>query len=370
MEKQSGGMENLVAYDELKSAYTGKNVFVTGDTGFKGSWLVSFLQHMGAVVNGYSLAPNTIPNHFNLSQNKYTNTIANISDKEKLAKAIAACKPEIIFHLAAQPLVIESYHDPVNTYQTNVMGTLNLLEAARACDTVKAIVCVTTDKVYENKEKHYAYRETDELGGYDMYSSSKACCEILIRSYRNSFLHINDYKKKHHILIASARAGNVIGGGDWSENRLIPDVVKATADKQKVVIRNPNAVRPWQHVLDCVYGYLLLGYKLLKEDSTIATAWNFAPDTVESKTVKEVIGIAGSIWSDISIELKVPVEGVHEATLLQLDNGNAKNILGWRPQWETVIAITKTIEWYKSFYGTNTLLTRSQLAEYIDSLNK
>jgi CDP-glucose 4,6-dehydratase len=363
-------MENLVAYGELKLAYTGKNVFVTGDTGFKGSWLVSFLQHMGAIVNGYSLAPNTIPNHFGLSQNKYTNTIANILDKEKLIKAVAACKPEIIFHLAAQPLVIESYHDPVNTYQTNVIGTLNLLEAARTCSTVKAIVCVTTDKVYENKEKNYAYRETDELGGYDMYSSSKACCEILIRSYRNSFLNIADYKKKHHILIASARAGNVIGGGDWSENRLIPDIVKATANKQKVVIRNPNAVRPWQHVLDCVYGYLLLGYKLLKEDITAATAWNFAPDTTESKTVKEVTGIASSVWNDIALELQAPADGVHEAILLQLDNTNAKHILGWTPQWETVTAITKTIEWYKSFYATNTLLTKLQLDEYIDSLNK
>jgi CDP-glucose 4,6-dehydratase len=363
-------MENLVGYDQLKLAYTKKNVFVTGDTGFKGSWLVSFLQYMGATVTGYSLAPNTIPNHFNLSQNKYKNIIANILENEKLVKAIAESKPEIIFHLAAQPLVIESYNDPVNTYQTNVIGTLNLLEAARACDTVKAIVCITTDKVYENKEKNYAYCETDELGGYDMYSSSKACCEILIRSYRNSFLNIADYKKKHHILIASARAGNVIGGGDWSNNRLIPDIVKATVNKQKVIIRNPNAVRPWQHVLDCVYGYLLLGYKILNEDITAATAWNFAPDNIESKTVKDVISIAGLIWKDISIELKVPVEGVHEATLLQLDNANAKNILGWRPQWETITAITKTIEWYKSFYGTNKLLTRLQLEEYIDSLNK
>jgi len=368
LEKQPGKMENLVGYEDLKTAYAGKNVFITGDTGFKGSWLVSFLQYIGAIVTGYSLPPNTQPSHFDLARNKYKNFIGNILDIEKLTKAIAEVKPEVIFHLAAQPLVIESYHDPINTYQTNVIGTLNLLQAAKACDSVKAIVCITTDKVYENKEKNYAYRETDELGGYDMYSSSKACCEILIRSYRNSFLNIDEYKRKHNILLASARAGNVIGGGDWNSNRLIPDIVKATAQKQKVLIRNPNAVRPWQHVLDCTYGYILLGYKLLNEEIEMAMPWNFAPDAFESKTVKEVTLIATSVWDSINVELGASNNGVHEATLLQLDNSNAKNILGWNPQWETSTAIIKTIEWYKEFYSNNILLTESQLAAYINAL--
>ena len=266
-------MENMeVNHIEI---FRNKKVFITGHTGFKGSWLSLLLQHEGAIVTGYSLAPVTIPNHYDLLKIEQQSFIDDILAANKLSAAIREAKPEIIFHLAAQPLVRASYADPLYTYQTNVIGTLNLLEAAKNCGTVKAIVLITTDKVYENKESNRPYIETDELGGYDMYSSSKACCELLIRSYRNSFLNIDDYQIKHHILIASARAGNVIGGGDWSEDRLLPDIVKAAARGTSVQIRNPNAVRPWQHVLDCLYGYLLLGAKLLQEETAFSGAWNF-----------------------------------------------------------------------------------------------
>jgi CDP-glucose 4,6-dehydratase len=348
--------------------YNNKKVFITGNTGFKGSWLATILQQLNAVVEGYALAPATTPNHFTLLNAGYKTTIGNILDKEKLQQAIQAAQPEIIFHLAAQPLVRASYTDPVNTYETNVIGTLNILEAARKCTSVKAVVLVTTDKVYENKEWERPYVETDELGGYDMYSSSKACCEILIKSYRDSFLNIADYKTKHHLLIASARAGNVIGGGDWSADRLVPDIAVAASKGEKVQIRNPKAVRPWQHVLDCLYGYLLLGARLLNEEKDFATAWNFSPYSSEAKNVQEIAAIAKNNWPEIDIVFGTPPENFHEAGLLILNNTKAIEQLLWQPVWNTTTAVEKTIDWYKTFYANGKGNTTEDIFTYLKTI--
>jgi len=350
--------------------YQHKKVFITGNTGFKGSWLSAFFHKLNVGVEGYALAPETEPNHFSLLDIDYKTTIANILDKEMLTSAISKAQPDIIFHLAAQALVRPSYIDPVNTYQTNVIGTLNVLEAARKCKTVKAIVLITTDKVYENKEWEKPYSETDELGGYDMYSSSKACCEILIRSYRNSFFNIDDYKVKHDVLIASARAGNVIGGGDWSADRLIPDIAAATAIHKKVQIRNPKSVRPWQHVLDCLYGYILLGARLLNEEKQFAEAWNFSPYSSEVKNVEEITIIAKQSWENIDIEFGKPPDNFHEAGLLILDNSKAISKLQWKPVWDTKEAVKKTIEWYKAYCQDNSILTGDNIADYLKSIKQ
>lgn len=354
-------MENLVA---LLESYKNKKVFVTGHTGFKGSWLCHYLESLGALHAGYALAPYTNPSHFDLLKPQGTSTIADLSDKEIFSQSICDFQPEIVFHLAAQPLVRESYKDPVNTYQSNVIGTLNLLEAIRECPSVKAVVIITTDKVYENKEWVHPYREEDRLGGYDLYSSSKACSEILVRSYQRSFFSLEDFQVKHDVLISTVRAGNVIGGGDWSTDRLIPDIVKAAATKGVTNLRNPRAVRPWQHVLDCLHGYLMLGERLLKKETAFADAWNFAPYSFESMTVEEVAHVAQSVWEDISIEFGKPKDNPHEANLLKLDNTKAISLLGWKPKWNTEQAIQKTIEWYRTYYNDGELKTLEQIKEY------
>ena len=353
----------------MLNIYQNKRVFITGNTGFKGSWLTAFFKTLNINIEGYALAPETKPNHFVLLNIDYKTTIANILDQDKLDLAIRKAEPDIIFHLAAQALVRSSYLDPVNTYETNVLGTLNVLEAARKCKSVKAIVLITTDKVYENKETEKPYLETDELGGYDMYSSSKACCEILIKSYRNSFFNIADYKVKHNVLIASARAGNVIGGGDWNKDRLIPDIAIASSNDKKVQIRNPRSVRPWQHVLDCLYGYLLLGARLLNEEKAFAEAWNFSPYSSETKTVEEITAIAKCSWNKIDIEFGTLPDNFHEAELLTLDNSKAIEKLHWKPIWNTTEAVQKTIEWYKTYYQDNRILTKNNIADYIKEIN-
>jgi CDP-glucose 4,6-dehydratase len=350
--------------------YQNKKVFITGNTGFKGSWLAAILNKLNVQAEGYALAPETTPSHFSLLQADYKTTIANILDKNKLNAAIEAAQPDIIFHLAAQALVRTSYTDPVNTYETNVIGTLNVLEAARKCGSVKAVILITTDKVYENKEWKKPYTETDELGGYDMYSSSKACCEILIRSYRNSFFNLADYKVKHNVLIASARAGNVIGGGDWSKDRLIADIAVAASQNKKVQIRNPLSIRPWQHVLDCLYGYLLLGAKLLEEKKEFAEAWNFSPYSTEAKNVEEIATIAKKNWDNIDIIFGTPPDNFHEAGLLILDNAKALAKLDWKPVWDTATAVNKTIEWYKAYYQGNNILTVSNIADYLNNVSQ
>ena len=341
--------------------YKNKKVFITGHTGFKGTWLGVLLKNLGANCAGYSLEPNTIPSHFNLLDSLNTSIIGDINNSQKLKSEIEKFNPEIVFHLAAQPLVRESYKNPINTYQTNVIGTLNLLEAVKECKSVKSVVIITTDKVYENKEWCFPYRENDELGGYDIYSSSKACVEILVNSFRRSFFESNN------ILFATARAGNVIGGGDWSSDRLIPDIIKATSKKQITNIRSPNSIRPWQHVLDCLFGYLLLGEKLLEGKKEFAEEWNFAPNSIETMSVREIAKVANSIWSDISVEYSSLQNEFHEANILKLDSTKSNSTLGWIPIWNTEKAVEKTIEWYKAYYLNNEVQTEKQVKEYLIS---
>lgn len=345
--------------------YKDKKVFVTGHTGFKGSWLTCLLDVLDAQYAGFSLDPNTVPSHYDILNKSNTSTIANIANLSLLTESIQNYQPEILFHLAAQPLVRESYKNPVNTYQTNVMGTMNVLEAVRQCPSIKAVVIITTDKVYENKEWLFPYRENDELGGYDIYSSSKAASEILTRSYQRSFFNLADYKDKHNTLIATARAGNVIGGGDWSNDRLIPDLVKSTALGHVAKIRNPEAVRPWQHVLDCLHGYLLLGAKLLNQETEFADAWNFAPYSFESKTVQEIALIGKRIWPDMNIEFEKPEDDFHEAGLLKLDNTKSIVKLQWKPKWNTETAVAETIAWYKAYYQDQSILTYRQIENFL-----
>ena len=345
----------------------GKRVLVTGHTGFKGSWLVAVLNRLGATVMGYALAPNTNPNHFDLYKPAIESTIGDIRDRATLQQAVSSFAPDIIFHLAAQPLVRYSYQHPIETFETNVMGSLNLYEAARATPSVRAIVSITTDKVYKNKEWQWGYRENEELGGYDPYSASKACVEIMTSSYRNSFLHLDDYGTKHQLLLATVRAGNVIGGGDWSLDRLIPDIVKASAQGMDTHIRNPLAVRPWQHVLEPIVGYLLVGTRLLHGEKEYADAFNFGPDADANVNVKAVAEICRKHWADIAITLSAEANNnaPHEANLLFLDNTKAKKTLGWKPLWNLEATIAHTIGWYKQYYTTQELLTDKQIDAYL-----
>jgi CDP-glucose 4,6-dehydratase len=345
----------------FNSVYNNKTVLVTGDTGFKGSWLTYWLVQMGANVIGYSIDEGTKPSHYKLLTQDYKSYRGNISDLKRLKKIIKKHKPQIIFHLAAQSLVRESYHNPVETYATNVLGTLNVLEAARASGHVKAIVNVTTDKVYENLEISRAYKESDTLGGYDMYSSSKACVEILSSSYKRAFLG------NKNLLLATARAGNVIGGGDWGQDRLIPDIVKATSKSKKTLIRNPKSIRPWQHVLEPLSGYLLLGQKLLEGKSALAEAWNFGPDKDQCLTVNAVLALLKKEWTDIDIKYSPENKtNLHEAGILILDHSKATKELKWQPVWKMNKTIAKTAGWYKTYYNSGKSLTASDLKDYIE----
>ncbi|MEI6311419.1 MAG: CDP-glucose 4,6-dehydratase [Bacteroidota bacterium] len=349
----------------LENTFKNKRVFLTGHTGFKGSWMTCLLQKLGAEVKGYALESNTQPNHISLLPATFESFIGDIRDETTLKNELIKFQPDLILHLAAQPLVRYSYTHPKETYETNVIGTLNVYEAAKACSSVKAIVSITTDKVYQNNEWHWGYRENDALGGYDPYSSSKACAEILTSSYRNSFFNIEQYQKSHQILLASARAGNVIGGGDWSLDRLIPDIIKATVSKEAVIIRNPNAQRPWQHVVEPLYGYLLLAEKLLTGQKEFAQAFNFGPDITSNVSVGKVCEIAKLYWDDIKIETeKNQANKVHEANLLFLDSTKSRQILNWIPKWDIHTTVQQTIEWYKAFYENKEVRTSNQIDLY------
>ncbi len=344
--------------------YKGKRVFLTGHTGFKGSWLALWLSSLGADVMGYSLAPNTEPSMFkalNIDK-KIKSVFADITDAERLEKEMAAFKPDIVFHLAAQPIVRLSYSEPVLTYKTNVLGTLNVLEAARKAGSVKAFVNVTTDKCYENKEINRGYKEDEPMGGHDMYSSSKGCVEIMSSSYRRSFLG-EGYP------MATARAGNVIGGGDWAQDRLIPDCVRSINEGKKIEIRHPNATRPWQHVLEPLGGYLLLGSKLLEQGNKYAEGFNFGPKAESVLTVGHVVEAVVKYYGkgEVIINKK---DNLHEACLLMLDISKAKEVLGWEPLYTAEQAVEKTIEWYKKFYKGEDMLpfTLKQIKEYEEKL--
>ena len=342
----------------FNETYSGRRVLVTGHTGFKGSWLTLWLRELGADVFGAALSPSTSPSHWDLLELEIEESLIDIRDCDALSAALQAAQPEIVFHLAAQPLVRKSYRDPLETWSTNVMGTANLLETCRKTCSVRAIVIVTTDKVYENNEWTWGYREIDRLGGHDPYSSSKAAAELVVDSYRKSFFHAPQAP-----LVASARAGNVIGGGDWSEDRLIPDLVRSIASGE-LEIRSPEATRPWQHVLDCLSGYLLLGQALLERKAGVAESWNFGPDLEGNRSVSEVLNALGGHWPELQWRVADNPEH-HEAGYLYLESSKARARLGWRPVWGIDEALAATAGWYQGYLKDGRVASREQLADYL-----
>lgn len=339
---------------ELMSTYKGKNVFITGHTGFKGSWLSLWLSKMGANVFGYSLFPDTTPNNYTVSSVTdllSEETIADIRDKKSLKKAIKEANPDFVFHLAAQPLVRKSYHCPVETFETNVIGSLNVLEGLRELGQPCSVVMITSDKCYENNGQIWGYRENDPLGGYDPYSASKAAAEIAVASYRQSFFPI-DSLDKHGVQIATVRAGNVIGGGDWAEDRIIPDAVKALSSGKTIQVRNPNAVRPWQHVLDPLFGYLMLGAKISEgKNPELCSAWNFGPLCNEECPVSDLMDLFCKEWGHGNWNQVSLTYAPHEASVLRLSIDKAVYKLHWAPRWNLYKAIKRTAAWYKIYYN-------------------
>lgn len=342
--------------------FKNKKILLTGHTGFKGSWLTAWLLKLGAELCGFALEPNTNPSMFNILklENKIDHNIGDIRNSLEIEKVVDEFQPEIVFHLAAQPLVRVSYEEPKLTYETNVIGTLNLFEAVRKVESVKTIINVTTDKCYENKEWVWGYREDEPMGGYDPYSSSKGCVELLSSSYRRSFF------EKRNINLSTARAGNVIGGGDWAKDRLIPDVVRALSKNQEIKVRNPRAIRPWQHVLEPLYGYLLLA-KETYESNQFVGAWNFGPYDSDILTVEEVVKLAIKKWGKGSYIEEKNIEEPHEAMMLKLDISKARYYLKWEPTYNSTQAIEKTIEWYKNYFESTSDMfefTLKQIEEF------
>lgn len=349
--------------------YKNRRVFITGHTGFKGSWLAYFLHRLDAEIMGYALPPNTEPNHWNLLHLPVKSVENDILGLETLKKHIIDFQPEIVFHLAAQPLVRLSYKEPLQTFSTNIIGTANVLEACRGVVSVRAVVVVTSDKCYENREWDRAYCETDPMGGHDPYSASKGCAELVTKSYRNSFFNLNDYAVRHNTLVATARAGNVIGGGDWAQDRLVPDIMRSAALGKVEEIRSPDAVRPWQHVLEPLSGYLLLGQRLFEGRKEYAGAWNFGPGAESNITVAEVAGSLKKYWDKVNIKANPQDIRLHEAKLLKLDCGKAERLLRWHGIWNTEETLRLTAGWYRDFYESGKLNTASDFAEYIASAN-
>jgi CDP-glucose 4,6-dehydratase len=339
-------MENLVN-QTMQNYYKGKKVFITGHTGFKGSWLMAWLHQLGAEVKGYALAPEHDECLFNILEplNLCDSIIADIRNKQKLKAEILSFEPDYIFHLAAQPLVRRSYQIPAETFEVNAIGTANLLEAVHALSNKCSVVIITTDKVYENKELDILYNETDVLGGYDPYSASKACTEIVVSAFRNSFFNIEKIEQ-HKKAIVSVRAGNVIGGGDFSDDRIVPDIIRALKQQKVIEVRNPAAVRPWQHVLEPLAGYLLVGGLLQENPQQYTGAYNFGPEPADHLTVKELVELAIKTWQSGEWNDTGDKNQVHEANLLKLDISKAKTTLNWQPKLNAATAIEWTINWY------------------------
>ena len=347
--------------------WNGKRVLLTGHTGFKGSWLSLWLQSMGAQVVGYALAPPTQPSLFEVAEvgKHMTSIIGDIRDLGQLQAVFAEHKPEIVIHMAAQPLVRYSYQNPVETYSTNVMGTVNVLEAVRNTPGVKAVVNITTDKCYENREWVWGYRENEPMGGYDPYSNSKGCSELVTAAYRNSYFHADKYKA-HGVALASARAGNVIGGGDWAEDRLIPDIMRAITQGKSVNIRNPYSIRPWQHVLEPLSGYLLLAQKLYDEGASYAEGWNFGPNDEDAQPVQWIVDNLIQAWGEDASWVLDGGDHPHEAHYLKLDCSKAKARLNWAPKWHLDVALGRIADWQKSYQQGLDMksVTLKQIADY------
>lgn len=350
--------------------YKNKKVLVTGHSGFKGAWLTKILCNWGAEVIGISLPPNTTPNLFDtleLSSQIKANYFVDICDYKKLKEIVDKTKPEIVFHLAAQPLVRDSYNDPLETYNTNVIGTANVLQAVKEVGGVRSMVIITTDKVYENKERSEPYSETDSLGGYDPYSASKAAADIISYSYIRSFFNPSDFGIKHHTLVGIARAGNVIGGGDWAKDRLIPDMMRAIFEHQEdVVIRNPKSIRPWQHVLEPLKGYLMLAKRLYNSETGLSGAWNFGPYEESFVRVEDLVRSGIAILKQGEYKI-IPDNTKHEAKILKLDIKKAINELGWKPQLNFADGLKLTFGWYRQFYSSSKKmndLTNNQITSF------
>lgn len=342
-----------------------QRVFITGHTGFKGSWLGLYLKKMGATIAGYSLSPTTSPSLFesaHLGDLYEEDHRANICDYEKLSKIVLEFQPTVLFHMAAQALVLDSYNDPLTTFKSNVIGTANVLEASRYCSALKSIVVVTSDKCYEIASGGLAYTEDCRLGGYDPYSNSKACAELVTQSFKSSFFNDEEATK-----IASARAGNVIGGGDWSKNRLLPDCYKAFSNDQAIVLRQPDAIRPWQHVLEPISGYIRLAKLLIEDGNAFSQAWNFGPSEQDALSVKEVADLSATAWGNAVVKLDSKHTKLVETDVLLLDSSKAILHLGWQPKWSATQAINKTMDWYKAIHNgaDPRLQTEAQIEEYL-----
>ncbi|MBK5273835.1 MAG: CDP-glucose 4,6-dehydratase [Desulfuromonadales bacterium] len=344
-----------------------KKVFLTGHTGFKGSWLCQWLHSLGAEVTGYALDPPTVPSLYERARvdELVTSIIADVRDLERLISEMAKASPDIVIHMAAQPLVRDSYKIPVETYAINVMGTVHLLEAVRCCPSVQAVVNVTTDKVYENREWAWGYRENEPFGGYDPYSNSKGCSELVTAAYRSSYFNSAEYER-HGVAVASARAGNVIGGGDWAADRLIPDVIRSLLAGEPVRIRNPHAIRPWQHVLEPLSGYLTLAQKLYEDGAKYAEGWNFGPSDDDSRTVEWIVQRFCNGWGDKARYEIDNGEHPHEAHFLKLDCSKAKSELGWQPRWKLEKALDSIIEWTQRYRSGDDLqkVCLKQITDY------
>ena len=353
---------------ENKAFWQGKRVFITGHTGFKGAWLSLWLQSLGAQVTGFSLNPPSETNMYEVANigEGVQSIYGDVRDADFLATALLEADPEIVLHLAAQSLVLQSYQTPAETYATNVMGTVNLLEAVRKSKSVKSVVIVTSDKCYDNKEWHWGYRENDPMGGFDPYSSSKGCAELVVDSYRNSFFNAEKYHE-HGVAIATARAGNVIGGGDWADDRLIPDVVHAFTKQKPVQLRNPASIRPWQHVLEPLSAYMLLAQRLFVDGKSYAEAWNFGPNETDTKSTGWLVERLAVHWGqDVSYLVQNNQDAQHEATYLRLECSKAHSKLGWYPVWNIEDAVIHVVSWYQAYQRDEDMkaYTLNQIMQY------